>query len=360
MKRKNLFIIVAIVGVAGLSYWLTRESRSGDPETASSAPRSSQMTVNAQVIRPETFSNMIHLSGTIEPDEQVQIRSEISGIVRELAFQEGAHVQKDQLLIRIDDSELQALLVQAQSRERLNKDNENRARLLLEREAISSQEYDVAYADYESAKAQTALIEAQLAKTRVLAPFSGKIGLRAISEGEYLTPTTVVANLMSVGRVKLLFSVPEKYSGQIKVGHPIRFTASNVEREYEGTVYAIEPGIDEATRTMQIRAVADNPEGNLVPGSFAHIVLPLEQVEGAILVPTYAVIPVQNGKQVFVYRDGKSMAVSVETESRTTTDLLVTAGLSPGDTLITSGIMSIRDGMPVNVRIIEPVSFLTP
>lgn len=352
MKRKYIYILLSLVVVAGISYWFTREKKS-DNLVAEGPRGGGQLTVDAIIIEPRTFSNTIMVSGTIEPDEQVQIRSEISGVVRELAFQEGGNVTKGQLLIRMDDSELQALLIQAQTREKLNGDNEKRAKLLLEREAISSQEYDVAHADFESAKAQTALIRAQLAKTRVLAPFSGKIGLRSVSEGEYLTPTTVVANLMSVGRVKLLFAVPEKYSGQIRPGHPLKFTSSNLDHEQEATVYAVEPGVDEDTRTIRIRAVADNRDGSLVPGSFARVVLPLDLIEQAILIPTYAVIPIQDGKHVYLYSNGRSVAVPVQTESRTTYDVLVTEGLKQGDTLITSGIMNVRDGMQVKVRIVE-------
>lgn len=352
MNRKYIYILLSLVVIAGVSYWLTRERKSDNP-AAGASRGGGQLTVDALVIDTRSFSNTITISGTIEPDEQVQIRSEISGVVRELAFQEGGNVTKGQLLIRMDDSELQALLIQAQTREKLNEDNEKRAKLLLEREAISSQEYDVAHADYESAKAQTALIRAQLAKTRVLAPFSGKIGLRSVSEGEYLTPTAIVANLMSVGRVKLLFAIPEKYSGQIKPGHPLRFTSSNMDQENEATVYAVEPGVDEDTRTIRIRAIANNKDGRLVPGSFARVVLPLDRIQDAILIPTYAVIPIQDGKQVYLYRNGRSVAVPVQTESRTQYDVLVTLGLQQGDTLITSGIMSIRDGMPVGVRIVE-------
>src|SRR5690606_38651492 len=224
------------------------------------------------------FSNIITLSGSIEPNEQVQIRSEVSGIVRELSFQEGGMINKGQVLLRIDDSELQAQLIQAQSRERLAEDNENRARFLLAKEAISQQEYDVAHADYESAKAQTTLIEAQIAKTTIRAPFSGRIGLRSISQGEYLTPTTVVANLLSINPVKTLFSVPEKYSSQIRVGQGVYFGVSGLSNRFRAEVYAIEPGVDAGTRTIRIRAVAENPGEQLVPGSFARIELPLTHV----------------------------------------------------------------------------------
>lgn len=354
MKRKYIYILLSLVVVAGVSYWATREKKSNNPSgPGGGGGRGGSLTVDAVIVEPRSHANTIAVSGTIEADEQVQIRSEISGIVRELGFQEGANVTKGQLLIRIDDSELQALLIQAQTREKLMADNEERARQLLAKEAISNQEYDVAHADYESAKAQTSLIKAQIAKTRVLAPFSGKIGLRSVSVGEYLTPTTIVANLMSVGRVKLLFAIPEKYSGVIKPGHSLTFTSSNNDTEYHAKVYAIEPGVDETTRTIRIRAIADNPGGVLVPGAFVRISLPLDERQNAIMVPTYAVIPVQEGKQVYVYKDGKSVVQLVQTESRTQYDVIVTEGLKPGDTVITSGIMSIRDGMPVGVRIVN-------
>ena len=352
MKKKYLYIAIAVVAVAFVSYWLTRH-----PKPKVAAPEQSQsagpMEVNAVVVAPRTFSNTITLSGSVEPNEQVQIRSEVSGIVRALTFREGSAVQKGQVLLRIDDSELQAHLIQAQSSEKLAEDNEKRARLLLEKEAISQQEYDVAHADYESAKAQTELIRAQIAKTTVRAPFSGKIGLRSISEGEYLTPSTVVANLLSINPVKILFSVPEKYSGQINMGQGLTFSVSGSETKYHAEIYAIEPGVDAATRTISIRAIADNPEEQLFPGAFARIELPLDHTENAVLVPTEAVIPVQNGKQVFLLKDGKAAARPVEAENRTSKDVLIIDGVAIGDTVLTSGIMSLTDGMAVTVKVDE-------
>ena len=352
MNKKYLYVAVAVGAVAAVSYWLTR-----NPKPIVAAPEQTQsggaMEVNAIVVKPRTFSNIITLSGSIEPNEQVQIRSEVSGIVRSLSFKEGSTVQKGQTLLRIDDSELQARLIQAQSSEKLAEDNENRARLLLEKEAISQQEYDVAHADYESAKAQTELIHAQIAKTTVRAPFSGKVGLRSISEGEYLTPSTVVANLLSVNPVKVLFSVPEKYSGQVAVGQGLTFSVSGSEAKYHAEIYAIEPGVDPTTRTISIRALAANPEGRLFPGAFARVELPLNHMENAVLVPTEAVIPVQNGKQVFLLENGKAVTVPVEAENRTAAEVLITDGVAIGDTVLTSGIMSLSNGMPVSVKLGE-------
>ena len=352
MNKKYLYIAIAVVAVAVVSYMLTRTSKSkvAAPDQVQST---GVMEVNAIVVKPRAFSNIITLSGSIEPNEQVQIRSEVSGVVRGLSFKEGTTVQKGQVLLRIDDSELQARLIQAQSSEKLAEDNENRARLLLEKEAISQQEYDVAHADYESARAQTELIRAQISKTTVRAPFSGKIGLRSISEGEYLTPSTVVANLLSINPVKVLFSVPEKYSSQVMVGQGLTFSVSGSEAKYHAEIYAIEPGVDATTRTISIRAIAANPEGLLFPGAFARIELPLNHTENAVLVPTEAVIPVQNGKQIFLLESGRAISVPVEAENRTSTEVLITDGVSIGDTVLTSGIMSLSSGMPVTVNLGE-------
>lgn len=351
MKKKYLYILLAIIAVGGISYFLTRESKPkiAAPEAVGGVP----MQVNAIVVEPREFANIITLSGSIEPNEQVQIRSEVSGIVRSLSFKEGSDVQKGQLLLRIDDAELQAQLRQAMTQEKLAQDNENRARLLLEKEAISTQEYDVAHADYESSQAQTLLIRAQIARTTIHAPFSGKIGLRAVSEGEYLTPATVVANLMSINPAKILFSVPEKYSGHIKVKQGLKFTVAGSNTKYHAEVYAIEPGVDPTTRTISLRAIADNREGKLFPGSFARIELPLDQINDAVLVPTESIIPVQNGKQIFLYKNGVATAVEVEAENRTRSDVLVNSGVIIGDTVLISGIMSIRDGTPVSVNIVD-------
>ncbi|GAA4801294.1 efflux RND transporter periplasmic adaptor subunit [Olivibacter ginsenosidimutans] len=350
MKRKYIYLIILIGVVAFASYKFSKK-KENKIEAPTEAPKGGPMEVKAIVVKPKNFANTLTASGSIEPNEQVQIRSEVSGIIRNLYFQEGSYVQKGQILFNIDDTELQAQLLQKQTEEKLAEDNARRAALLLEKEAISTQENDVAYADLQSAKAQTQLVEAQIAKTKVRAPFSGKIGLRSVSAGEYLTPTTVVANLVSTNPVKISFSIPEKYTAQIKEGQPLSFMVSGSNKHYSAKIYAIEPGIDAITRTIQIRALAANDSGELYPGSFARVELPINMIKEAILIPTEAVIPVQDGKQVFVYKNGKASAVPIETDSRTSTDILVNSGIKMGDTVLTSGIMSLKDGMSVHVSI---------
>jgi membrane fusion protein, multidrug efflux system len=363
MKIKYIVYAILIIGFASLVYYRISQNKAqkemaggrgaGGPGKGPGGKGGGMppMRVNGVVLQPQPFASKLAVTGSIEANEQVEIRSEISGLVRSISFEEGSSVSKGQVLLKIDDAELRAQIAQAQTKQSLAAENERRANLLLKKEAISQEEYDVARADLKSAQAQTQLIQAQLSKTTIRAPFSGRIGLRAISAGGYLTPQTVVANLVNMNPVKISFSVPEKYSNQVKVNTPINFTIAGSGKVYTATVYAIEPGIEAATRTLQLRARAENPDGTLLPGSFANIELPLSVIENALLVPSEAVIPIQGGKKVFVTENGKAKEVKIETSTRTEKDVLVTAGLAAGDTVLTTGIMTLKAGSPVKVKI---------
>ncbi|MGV3538606.1 MAG: efflux RND transporter periplasmic adaptor subunit [Rufibacter sp.] len=356
MKIKHIVYALLILGFGALVYYRISSNKeqagAGGPGGGKGGPGSGMpMRVSGVVLQPQEFANTLSVTGSIEANEQVEIRSQVSGLVRSISFKEGSNVRKGQILVKIDDSELRAQLAQAQTRRTLAAENERRAGLLLQKEAISREEYDVARAELKTAQAQIQLVQAQLAKTSITAPFSGKIGLRAISVGSFLSPETVVVNLVSTDPVKITFAVPEKYSSQVKVNTKISFTVAGLPGPHTATVYAIEPNIEATTRTLQLRARAANPSGELLPGSFANINLPLSTVENALLVPTQAVIPVQNGKKVFVAEEGKAKEVMIETSTRTANDLLVTSGLNPGDTVLTTGIMTLKAGSPVRVKV---------
>ena len=308
-------------------------------------------TVNAILIEEVDFANTISLSGSIEANENVEIRSEVSGIVEKIYFTEGSNVSKGQVLVKINDIELRAQLSQAQTRQNLASENERRARLLLQKEAISQEEYDIASAEYRSLKAQTQLIQAQIAKTTIKAPFSGKIGLRNISPGTYVTPTQIISNLVNTSQLKITFSIPEKYTNQVAVHSKFKFKVSGNSEEFEAEIYAIEPSIDVTTRTLQVRAITDNKKNKLFPGTYANVELPLSVIKNAILIPSEAIIPIQNGKKVFVANNNIANEKIIKTDSRTENNVLVIEGLKKGDTLITTGIMSLKTGSPVKVAL---------
>jgi membrane fusion protein (multidrug efflux system) len=351
MKIKYLAYILIIIGFGAFITYRINENKKKDDNGKDKGGKNKTMNVSGIVVKLQTFDNNLSLSGAIEANEQVEIRSEVSGIVESINFQEGSNVSKGQLLFKVNDVELRAQLGQAKTKEGLAAENERRAKLLLQKEAISQEEYDIARADFKSAQAQSQLISAQIGKTSVRAPFSGKIGLRNISPGTYITPTILVANLVNSGKLKITFSIPEKYATEIKMNSNLTFSVANSEKKYTAKIYAIEPGIEATTRTLQVRAIAENSDGKLLPGTFANVELPLDIIKDAIVVPTEAIVPVQNGKKVFISDHGKAKEVMVETATRTDASILVLSGLKAGDTLITSGVMALKADAGVKVKV---------
>ena len=351
MKIKYIIYTVLAIAIAGFIFYRITENKAGEAEGKGAGAKKGPSRVSGMILQPQSFDDNLSLSGSLEANEQVDIRSEVSGVVESINFQEGSNVSKGQVLFKVNDLELRAQLAKAKTAQNLASENERRAKLLLQKEAISQEEYDVARADLQSAKAQTQLISAQLAKATLRAPFSGKIGLRSISKGTYVTPETVVAKLINMNQVKLTFSIPEKYASQMKVGNTLTFTTAGSKQKYTVKIYAIEPEVEVATRTLKLRAIAENPQGKLLPGTFADVQLPLERINDALLVPSQVLIPVQNGKKIFVDRGGITKEVLVETGARTAKEVLVTSGLKAGDTILTTGVMTLKDGAPVQVTL---------
>ncbi|MEJ7692070.1 efflux RND transporter periplasmic adaptor subunit [Daejeonella sp.] len=359
MKTKYIvYALLIILFGAFVAYRIKANSQRGDAGGRGGAgpggpggTGGSPVPVNGIVITSKSFSNSLSVTGSLEANEQIEIRSEVSGIIKGIYFKEGSSVRRGQTLLKINDIELQAQLSQALTREKLASETELRASMLLKKEAISKEEYDIALADKRSLQAATRLIRAQISRTVVVAPFSGRIGLRTVSVGGYITPSSVVASLSSIDPVKIIFSVPEKYAQQIRNGSQIHFTAAGSASRNTATVYAIDPGINVSSRTLQIAARASNPSGYLLPGSFTKVDLPLAEIRDAILIPSEAIVPVERGKKVFISKNGKATEVLIETSTRTEKEVLVTSGLSIGDTLLITGIMALKPESPVKVKI---------
>ena len=356
--KKRYFVFLALaIGFGGLvSYRIANNKKAAPAAPAGKGGGGAPMQVDGMVVQQRTFVDSLSVKGSIDANEQIEIRSQVSGVVTAIYFKEGATVRKGQALLQIDQSEINAQLSQARTQEQLAAENARRAKLLLEKEAISQEEYQTAEAELKSLQAQTRLTEAQSAKTTIRAPFSGTIGLRGVSAGGFLPPETVVANLVNTNPVKITFSVSEQYANHVKINTRIGFTVAGDNRQYAARVYAIEPGLDATTRTLQLRALADNSDGLLRPGAFANIQLPLRTIENAILIPTQAIVPVQNGKKVFIAKNGKAKETMVETATRTDTEVLVTSGLQNGDTVLTTGILTLKNGLPVKVNLSKPVA----
>jgi len=340
-----LFLLVS-------SYFLLSACESGKsslPRRESGMP-AAKVPVDAIVIQPQLLDNRIFTTGTLLANEEVQLRPEISGRVTGIFFAEGSRVKKGDLLLKINDREVKAQLQGKGVEEKQASDLESRARRLLDTKGISQEEYDKVASALKIIQAQKEVIQAQFAKTEIVAPFDGIIGLRYVSEGSYVTSSMLVATMQDLDPIKVEFSVPEKYARQIKQGSEITVRVGDSQQEYKGSVYAVEAKIDLATRTIKARARIPNPKGDLIPGSFAKVDITLQQLLNAIVIPAESVIPEMSGEKVFICVDGKVRSVPVKTGIRTETGVQIVEGLSPQDTLVVTGLLQLTDDKTVQIK----------
>jgi membrane fusion protein (multidrug efflux system) len=306
--------------------------------------------VDVVVIEPQLLNNEIFTTGTLMANEEVELRPEVSGRVTGISFAEGSRVKKGDVLLRINDRELKAELKRKEFEEKEASDKEDRMRRLVELKGISQEEYDKAANALGMVRAEKEVIRSQLAKTEIVAPFDGMVGLRYVSEGSYVTSNMLVATMQDVDPIKVEFSVPEKYAKQISKGSEITVRVGDSEEEYQGSVYAVEAKIDPATRTMKARARIANPRGDLIPGSFAKVDITLEQLPDAIVIPAESIIPEMSGEKVFICVDGKARSVPVKTGIRTETGVQIVEGLNPQDTLVVTGLLQLTDDRAVQIK----------
>ncbi len=352
MNKKNRFYLYVLVALfLALIIFFPKISPliwgSGEdvPEVLPSGPRA--LNVDALVIVPGRLVEQINSSGTLIPDEEVDLAFETSGKLVNLNFDEGTPVTRGQLLARINDRPLQAQLLKLKAQKKLAEEREFRQRSLLSRDAISQESYDQIVTELQTIEADIMLIEARIAETELRAPFDGVIGLRYVSEGAFVNVNTQIARLIKINPLKIEFAIPERYSGEIKPGFPIRFTLDGFNTPFHAIVYAVDPKVNIRTRSIVVRARYTNPDERVKPGRFVSIELELTEINDAIAIPTEALIPEMDGDKVFVYRAGQAESVDVETGLRTEDRIQITSGLQPGDTLVTTGILQLRHGMPL-------------
>ncbi len=357
-KRIITFTIIFLV-LGALAWPKVQPLFSSPAESGSQGgPQSSSRTLQVEAVELdfETIEDRIHASGTVQANEHVELTAEASGIITDILFEEGREVQRGDLLVKINDSELQAEKQRATYRLNLAEQREERQRRLLERGGISQDDYDATLNEVNVLRAELQLIDAQIEKTEVRAPFSGLIGLKYVSRGAFITSSTRIASLQEVDPVKIDFSIPERFIPRVEVGDQINFTVQGVDSTFTGEVYAIEPRVDPETRTLQIRALSQNKERLLFPGAFANIVLILDAIDDALMLPTIAIVPELNAQKVFVYRDGKVEESRIRTGIRTSDKVQVIEGVSHGDIVLTTGLLQVRTGMEVEITDIKKTS----
>jgi membrane fusion protein (multidrug efflux system) len=343
--KSILFIVIAIIIVGLLLYPKLKPEQIG-PQAATQKSRP-VLQVEAKIINPERIENIIKITGAVLANESVAIRSEISGKIEKIFFQEGNRVRKGDLLLTINDDEIIAQLERLKYTQKLNEGIEYRLRQLLEKEAISREEYDIGLTTLNTTLSDIKEREARIAKHKLHAPFDGIIGLRHVSEGSYLSPSDLVVNIYNINPIKVEFSVPGKYSSLVNKGDSISFNIEASDNYYTGIIYALEPRIDPRTRTLQIRAICKNDDEVLMPGQFASIKYTLNTISDALMVPSESIIPELNSHKLFTYKNGIVSKSTVSIGLRTDKAVQITQGISPGDTVVTTGILQVSEGLPV-------------
>lgn len=304
--------------------------------------------VAIQVLKPQPLAPKVLSSGTLLAKEEVDLKSEAVGRIVSVRFKEGAKVRKGDLLVKINDAEITAQLRKIAHQLELSQARESRQQTLASRDLISKEELEIAVSEKRSLLADRDMLRAQLAKTEIRAPFDGVVGLKEISEGSNIAAGTRIAGLFSLDPLKIDFSIPEQYFGRVQAGDSILIRLEGRTGMVMGTVYAIEPKVDPATRMLRIRGYCPNPKGLIPPGASAKVELPLRVIPDALLVPGNAVLPDIRGQKVMLFKGGKAVAAPVTILYRSE-DQLHIAGVSAGDSLIVSGLIQIKPGSPVKV-----------
>ena len=333
-----------------LIFFSCSEKKSQSPgQNGSNAQKSVPLPVEALLVKTETISNAIEVTGTILPNEVTEIRPEINGRLVYLNLREGGIVRKGDLLAKIFDGDLQAQLKKLKVQLQIANKTEERQRELLKINGISQQDYDLSLLAVNNLQADIELTEVNISRTEIRAPYAGRIGLKRVSPGAYISPANILTTISETERLRVEFSVPEKYSSELNIGLDIRFYVEGSATQYNAVVSARESSVDQTTRNLTVRADIRAADKYLLPGSFAKVRIILGRDDSAIMIPTQSIIPVARGKQIVVLNDGQIEFRNIRTGVRDSARVQVVEGLSTGDTLITTGLMFLRPDSKVKV-----------
>ncbi len=305
--------------------------------------------VEAYIVTGKVLTHEIEMPGSLIPAEETELHPEVSGRVTGIYFKEGSNVSQGSVLVKLYDGDLQAQLSKLRVQLKVAQETMGRYEALLKINGVSQQEYETYKLSVNNIQADINIIQTSIARTQLRAPFSGKLGLRNISLGAYITPATTISTLRKENQLKLEFTVPEKYGSRMKIGNTVDFGIESNEKDYKAKIIATENNISEDTRSLKIRALVDKPDASLIAGSFVKVKIELGQNDAALMIPSQAVIPRARDKQVIVYRSGIASMETVTTGIRDSAMVEITSGLKAGDTVLITGLLTTKDGSKVSL-----------
>ena len=350
MKSGRILIFLGLLLICIVIY-VNKFQKSQSEVNSQTQKAPPPMGVTGIVVSSQSIEDKIYSSGSLIAKEEVDIRNEIPGKITSILFKEGTRVRKGETLLTLYNSDLLAQLKKLQLQKDIAQKTEERQKDLLIVNGISKQDYELSQNQLLTILADIELIESNISKTRIEAPFDGIIGLKTVSTGAFLAINTRIASIQSVNPIKLEFALPERYRSMISDTSTISFTSESSEGIFRGRIYAFEPKIDLQTRSVFVRALCSNDQLKLFPGAFVHVEIPLKKIENAILIPTQALIPELKGQKVFITKNGKAEKIAVETGIRNDSTIQIKAGLTEGDTVLITGLMQMRQGMSLKVNL---------
>ena len=358
MKRSyNRWIavgVIALLAVGVVLYNLLLKKKPLEEGPAATGRQQSVLPVRGVIVAQQPLSfSLDNIQTTLIPDEEVDLSFETSGKITHIYFKEDSGVSKGDLLAKINDEPLQAQLKKLEAQVQLSEDRLFRQSALLEKDAVSREAYEQAQTDLAMLRADIDLVKANIAQTELRAPFDGIIGFRYVSEGAYATPTTAVAKLTKVVPLKLSFAVPERYMDAVRRGTKVNFSVDGFLEPFAAEVYAVASEVEQGTRQLDVKALFPNGRNQLMPGRSANLSIVLYELDNAIVVPAEAVIKEMGIDKVYVYRSGRAEPLAIQAGERTDSQVEVITGLIPGDTLITTGTLQLRQGLPVKLENFE-------
>ncbi len=335
------FLYVAIL----FSVLLASCNNQNDQRNQGSAP----LSVEGYVAYAEPFKETIRSTGDILPWEKVEIRTPVAGNVQSISFEEGSYIREGSLLVEIDSRTWKAQKKGMESRLSIARKDLERKKQLRSIEGSSQEEVDQAEALVSELEAQIEELAVRIDLATIRAPFSGRLGMRDFSPGAYLAQGDLVTSLVQDNQLRINFTVPARYATLFEPGIKINIISRSFPDTVTAQVYTSDPVIHQNTRTMQVRAKTDNSNGALIPGDFATVITKAQINDNAILLPAETIIPELNSQVVYKVHQGKASKTTIETGTRTANRVHVLSGISVGDTIITTGLMEIRDGREIRV-----------
>lgn len=351
MRLISALFFFAILGLSACSSKSKKETKESKQGPGAKPP---PLNVEAMVANTHELSADIEVPGTIMANESTEIHPEVSGRLVYLNVREGAIVGKGTLLAKLYDGDLQAQLKKLEVQLQIAEQNENRSSQLLKIQGISQQDYDVSLLAVHNIRADMEVLRANMTKSNIYAPYSGKLGLKNISPGAYVSPATIITTISQVSQLKIQFDIPEKYGPGVKKGESVDFTIDGSTKTFNASIMATEDAIEENTRSLAVRAVVKNSDADLIPGAFAKVKIVLGKTADAILIPNSSIVPQGRKKLIFVFKNNKAIATEITTGVRDSTNIQVLTGLKKGDTVITTGLLFLKPNSDVKLSKVNP------